>query len=138
MVIPFRNSVDHFSEYVVTLAFIGTTIGKMAREVRELQKNEFGELSEPSHKGGVGSSTMPQKVNPKLCMGLIALEAQIRALPAVALEAMLGDHEADGSRTAMAGQAVRDAVQFCARMLQLATGTSRNVYPDCIRIWCCA
>jgi hypothetical protein len=101
MVVPFRNSVDHFSvsvihrpthqfpstphrpfrraaeketvattqEYVITLSMLGTTIGSMAREVRELQKNEFGELSEPSHKGGVGSSTMPQKVNPKLCMG---------------------------------------------------------------------
>ena len=80
MVVPFRNTVDHFcvrviaaphqrpaaqrlcerwepfiaQEYVMMLSMLGTTIGSMAREVRELQKNEFGELSESSHKGGVG------------------------------------------------------------------------------------
>jgi hypothetical protein len=51
----------------------------------------------------------------------VVLEVQIRALPAIALESMLGDHEADGSRTAMVGEAVRDAVDICTRMLGLTT-----------------
>lgn len=121
MVVPFRNSVDHFSEYVMVLALLGTTCGKMAREIRELGKDEFGEVSEPVHDGGVGSSTMPQKVNPKLCMGIIVLETKLRSLPAVALEAMLGDHEADGARTAMVGEACVDAVRNTSRILDLCT-----------------
>eukprot|EP01044_Picomonas_judraskeda_P003964 COSAG03_NODE_339_length_8835_cov_8.679144_5_plen_543_part_00 len=121
MVVPFRNSVDHFSEYVMVLAMLGTTCGKMAREIRELGKDEFGEVSEPAHDGGVGSSTMPQKVNPKLCMGIIVLETQLRSLPAVALESMLGDHEADGARTAMVGEACVDAVRATSRILDLCT-----------------
>jgi 3-carboxy-cis,cis-muconate cycloisomerase len=121
MVVPFRNSVDHFSEYVMVLALLGTTCGKMAREIRELGKDEIGEVSEPVHDGGVGSSTMPQKVNPKLCMGIIVLETKLRSLPAVALEAMLGDHEADGARTAMVGEACVDAVRNTSRILDLCT-----------------
>ena len=85
MVVPFRNSVDHFSEYIMVLVMLGTTCGKMAREVRELGKDEFGELAEPAHEGGVGSSTMPQKSNPKLCMGIVVLETKLRSLPAVHL-----------------------------------------------------
>ena len=131
MVVPFRNSVDHFAEYVMVLAMLGTTCGKMAREIRELGKDEFGEVSEPAHEGGVGSSTMPQKVNPKLCMGIIVLETKLRSLPAVALESMLGDHEADGARTAMVGEACVDAVQITSRMLDLSTAvfSGLRVYP---------
>ena len=54
MVVPFRNSVDHLSEYIMVLCMLGTTCGKMAREVRILGKDEFGEVSEPSNEGGVG------------------------------------------------------------------------------------
>ena len=42
-------------------------------------KQEFGEVEEPVPPGTVGSSTMPQKRNPKLSQDIIAAAAQIRA-----------------------------------------------------------
>ena len=45
--------------------------------------------------GTVGSSTMPQKRNPKLCQDIIAAAAEVRATVPLALEAMQTEHEAD-------------------------------------------
>ncbi len=49
----------------------------------------------PAPPGTVGSSTMPQKRNPKLCQDIIALSAEVRAQVPLALEAMQTEHEAD-------------------------------------------
>jgi adenylosuccinate lyase len=51
--------------------------------------------------GTVGSSTMPQKRNPKLCQDIIALSAEVRALVPLALEAMQTEHEADRTTSLM-------------------------------------
>jgi 3-carboxy-cis,cis-muconate cycloisomerase len=45
--------------------------------------------------GTVGSSTMPQKRNPKLCQDIIAAAAEVRTQVPLALEAMTTEHEAD-------------------------------------------
>jgi 3-carboxy-cis,cis-muconate cycloisomerase len=58
-------------------------------------KTEFGEVEEPVPPGTVGSSTMPQKRNPKLCQDIIAASAEVRAMVPLALEAMQTEHEAD-------------------------------------------
>ena len=58
-------------------------------------KTEFGEVEEPVPPGTVGSSTMPQKRNPKLCQDIIAAAAEVRAACRWRLEAMQTEHEAD-------------------------------------------
>src|SRR5205823_12286074 len=58
-------------------------------------KTEFGEVEEPVPPGTVGSSTMPQKRNPKLCQDIIAAAAEVRASVPLALEPMQTEHEAD-------------------------------------------
>ncbi len=60
-------------------------------------KTEFGEVEEPVPPGTVGSSTMPQKRNPKLCQDIIAAAADVRSCVPLALEAMQAEHEADRS-----------------------------------------
>ena len=45
--------------------------------------------------GTVGSSTMPQKRNPKLCQDILAAAAEVRSIVPLALEAMQAEHEAD-------------------------------------------
>src|SRR5262249_33706983 len=74
---------------------IAATASKIAREIYTLMKTEFGEVEEPVPPGTVGSSTMPQKRNPKLCQDIIAAAAEVRASVPLALEAMQTEHEAD-------------------------------------------
>ena len=64
-------------------------------------KTEFGEVEEPVPPGTVGSSTMPQKRNPKLCQDIIAAAAEIRSIVPFALEAMQTEHEADRTTSLM-------------------------------------
>ena len=64
-------------------------------------KTEFAEVEEPVPPGTVGSSTMPQKRNPKLCQDIIAATAEIRAIVPLALEAMQTEHEADRTTSLM-------------------------------------
>ena len=42
------------------------TGSRIGREIYTLMKTEFGEVEEPVPPGTVGSSSMPQKRNPKL------------------------------------------------------------------------
>ena len=80
MSMPARTIGDHQAEYVVLLGMLAATCGKIGREIYTLMKQEFGEVEEPVPPGTVGSSTMPQKRNPKLSQDIIAAAAQIRAL----------------------------------------------------------
>src|SRR5499427_2480681 len=101
MRIPSRTIGDHLAENVCLFGLIAATAGKIAREIYTLMKTEFGEVEEPVPPGTVGSSTMPQKRNPKLCQDVIALSAEVRALVPLALEAMQTEHEADRTTSLM-------------------------------------
>jgi 3-carboxy-cis,cis-muconate cycloisomerase len=68
--------------------------------------------------GTVGSSTMPQKRNPKLSQDIIAAAAQIRALVPLALDAMHTEHEADRTTSIMMGRALVQACELTGDMLQ--------------------
>src|SRR5262245_969452 len=94
MSVPARTIGDHQAEYVTLLGLLAATGSKIGREIYTLMKQEFGEVEEPVPEGTVGSSTMPQKRNPKLSQDIIAAAAEIRALVPLALEAMQTEHEA--------------------------------------------
>ncbi|WP_258084111.1 adenylosuccinate lyase [Thermococcus thermotolerans] len=55
---------DVYAELMMVLALIASTLDKIALEVRNLQRTEILEISEPFGKRQVGSSTMPHKRNP--------------------------------------------------------------------------
>src|SRR5204862_182808 len=78
-----------------------TFFKQIGREVYTLMKTEFGEVEEPVPPGTVGSSTMPQKRNPKLCQDIIAAAAEVRSQVPLALEAMTTEHEADRTTSLM-------------------------------------
>src|SRR5213082_3739395 len=101
MPVPARTIGDHQAEYVLLLGMLAATCSKIGREIYTLMKQEFGEVEEPVPPGTVGSSTMPQKRNPKLSQDIIAAAAQIRALVPLALEAMQTEHEADRTTSLM-------------------------------------
>jgi len=101
MRVPSRALGDHLAENMCILGMLAATSGKIGREIYTLMKTEFGEVEEPVPPGTVGSSTMPQKRNPKLCQDIIALAAEVRALVPLALEAMQTEHEADRTTSLM-------------------------------------
>jgi 3-carboxy-cis,cis-muconate cycloisomerase len=95
MTVPARTIADHLAENICLLGLLAASCGKIGREIYTLMKTEFGEVEEPVPPGTVGSSTMPQKRNPKLCQDIIAAAAEVRSTVPMALEAMMVEHEAD-------------------------------------------
>ncbi len=118
MRVPARTIGDHQAEYVLLLGMLAATGSKIGREIYTLMKQEFGEVEEPVPPGTVGSSTMPQKRNPKLSQDIIAAAAQIRALVPLALEAMQTEHEADRTTSIMMSRALTQACELTGDMLQ--------------------
>jgi 3-carboxy-cis,cis-muconate cycloisomerase len=101
MQLPARTIGDHLAENICVLGLLAASCGKIAREIYTLMKTEYGEVEEPVPPGTVGSSTMPQKRNPKLCQDIIAAAAEVRATVPLALEAMQTEHEADRTTSLM-------------------------------------
>ena len=135
MPMPSRTTADHLCEYVTLLGMLSATCSKVGREVYTMMKQEFGEVEEPVPPGTVGSSTMPQKRNPKVSQDIVAYAAQVRALVPLALEAMMTEHEADRTTYEMMDQAVTqsailvgDILQY---MIELLSGI--RVFPDRMR-----
>jgi len=135
MPVPARTIGDHQAEYVLLLGMLASTCSKVGREIYTLMKQEFGEVEEPVPPGTVGSSTMPQKRNPKLSQDIIAAGAQIRAMVPLALEAMQTEHEADRTTSIMMGRAVVQACELTGDMLQrmIALFDGLHVFPERMR-----
>src|SRR5690606_27778315 len=108
---------------------------RVAHEIFTLMKEEFGEVEEPISEGAVGSSTMPQKRNPKYSQSVMGLAAQVRAVVPLALEAMREEHEADATTGAMIGRATNDACTLTGdillRMILAIRGL--QVFPERMR-----
>ena len=126
MTVPARTIGDHLAENICLFGLLAATCSKIAREIYTLMKTEFGEVEEPVPPGTVGSSTMPQKRNPKLCQDIIAAAAEVRACVPLALEAMQTEHEADRTTSlimeaaeARAAIALGDAL---ARLVEVLKG----------------
>jgi adenylosuccinate lyase len=75
-------------------------------------------VEEPVPAGTVGSSTMPQKRNPKLTQDIIAAAAKVRSLAPLALEAMQAEHEADRTCTLMMRDALEPACEETGDILE--------------------
>ena len=132
---PSRTTGDHLAEYITILALLAATCSKIGREVYTQMKQEFGEVEEPVPEGTVGSSTMPQKRNPKLAQDIVAGAAQVRALVPLALEAMQTEHEADRTTSVMMDKALNEACiltgDILQRMVNLFSGL--RVFPERMR-----
>ena len=135
MPVPARTIGDHQAEYVALLGMLAATCSKIGREIYTLMKQEFGEVEEPVPPGTVGSSTMPQKRNPKLSQDIVAAAAEIRALVPLALEAMQTEHEADRTTSIMMGRAVVQACELTGDVLQrmIALFEGLQVFPERMR-----
>jgi 3-carboxy-cis,cis-muconate cycloisomerase len=130
MTVPSRAMGDHLAENVLLLGLLAATCGKIGREIYTLMKTEFAEVEEPVPPGTVGSSTMPQKRNPKLCQDVIAAAAEIRAMVPLALEAMTTEHEADRTTSLMMDTAESHACIATGDLLARLTEIMRGLRLD--------
>ncbi len=130
MRVPSRAIGDHLAENICLLGMLAATCGKIGREIYTLMKTEFGEVEEPVPPGTVGSSTMPQKRNPKLCQDIIAAAAEVRSVVPLALESMYTEHEADRTTTLMMDSAEARACiatgDMLARLTEVVRGLTLN------------
>ena len=88
-----KGSRDLHAEYGQVLALVAKTWGKVAQEVFILLGDDIRELEEPNP--GVGSSTMPHKVNPRLATRVVALSRVVPRHAEVLLDWMVSIYERD-------------------------------------------
>jgi adenylosuccinate lyase len=91
---------DRYVELISMLANISTSAEKLATEIRNLQRTEIGEVSEPFDiEKQVGSSTMANKRNPITCENVCGLARIIRGFLTPMHESAILWHERDLSNS---------------------------------------
>jgi adenylosuccinate lyase len=92
---------DRHSEFLSTLAIIGSSLEKIALEIRHLQRTEVREAEEYFSKGQKGSSAMPHKRNPIVSERICGLARLLRANAHAAMENNALWHERDISHSSV-------------------------------------
>jgi adenylosuccinate lyase len=118
---------ERYAEAQFFLALVGTTLDKMAVEIRNLQRTEIGEVSEPFKKGQMGSSAVPVKRNPIKSERVSSLSKLLRALVGVAMENVSLWHERDLSNSANERFTIPMTVILLDEMLNLMTTVISNL-----------
>ena len=122
---------DRHAELICILAMIGSTLDKMATEIRELQRTEIGEVYEPFRRERqVGSSTMPHKRNPELCERICGLAKVLRSLVIPALENIPTWHERDLTQSSSERFIIPEACILTDYMLHLMIGIISGMEVD--------
>ncbi len=109
---------DRHAEYMATLALVGSTLDKIATEIRHLARTEVREVQEPFAAGQKGSSAMPHKRNPVVCERVSGLARVIRGHAQAAFENVALWHERDISHSSAERIIFPDATGLLAFMLQ--------------------
>jgi len=92
---------DRYAEYLSVLAIIGSSMEKIALEVRHLQRTEVREAEEPFAAGQKGSSAMPHKRNPVTAEQICGLARLVRSNAQAAFENNALWHERDISHSSV-------------------------------------
>jgi adenylosuccinate lyase len=92
---------DRHAAYISTLAIVGSTLDKIAVEVRHLQRTEVREAQEYFSEGQKGSSAMPHKKNPVTSEQISGLARVLRGNAQAAFENIALWHERDISHSSV-------------------------------------
>jgi adenylosuccinate lyase len=92
---------DRHAAYISTLALIGSTLDKIAVELRHLQRTEVREAQEYFSEGQKGSSAMPHKKNPITSEQISGLARVLRGNTQAAFENIALWHERDISHSSV-------------------------------------
>ncbi|MBN2281191.1 MAG: adenylosuccinate lyase [Candidatus Marinimicrobia bacterium] len=132
---PVSNQViqrDRHAHFVATLATIGSTLDKIAVEIRHLQRTEVLEAEEYFSKGQKGSSAMPHKRNPILSERISGMARLLRGYTVTAMENVALWHERDISHSSAERVILPDACITLDFILAETTRVLKNllVYPE--------
>jgi len=134
MPLPSRSNRAHMCEYIQMLALTASTFHKIADEVAQSSSVEFGELFEVFSEGVIGSSTMPQKVNPKLSMGLMANCHKLYALSSMLLTTAHRPFEGDACANVVYDNGCAEGVELALAILVRAEALISGLRPDTTRM----
>jgi adenylosuccinate lyase len=123
---------DRHAEVLATLAILGSTIEKIALEIRGAQRTEVRELAEPFGRGQKGSSAMPHKRNPILSERLCGMARLLRGYASVGFEDNALWQERDISHSSAERVVLPDATILTLYMLRTTAHILRGlqVYKD--------
>lgn len=123
---------DRHAELCSTIAIIGSTLDKIALEIRHLQRTEVREAEEYFSPKQKGSSAMPHKRNPITCERICGLARVLRGNAQAALEDVALWHERDISHSSVERVILPDSTITLDYMLHLVTRVIDKllVYPE--------
>src|SRR5258708_1193819 len=136
-VAPVSNQIvqrDRHAHFMTTLALLGSSLEKMAQEIRHLQRTELSEAFEPFGSGQQGSSAMPHKRNPELCERICGLARVLRGFSVTAMEDVALWHERDISHSSAERITIPDACTLIHYMLHIFTKVIKGLQVDTVRM----
>jgi adenylosuccinate lyase len=126
---------DRHADLVAALAVAGSSLERLALELRHLQRTEVREVEEPFREGQKGSSAMPHKRNPIACERICGLARVLRGNAQVALENVALWHERDISHSSAERVVLPDSTTLLDYSQHLAQDVveGMRVYPERMR-----
>ncbi len=123
---------DRYAFYIQTLSLIGSTIEKIATEIRNLSRTEVNEVQEGFGDKQKGSSAMPHKKNPISSENMSGLSRVLRGFVVTANENINLWHERDISHSSSERIIIPDATSLIDYMLTRYASVLENleVYPE--------
>jgi len=123
---------DRHAAYIATLAILGSTLDKIAVEIRHLQRTEVREAQEYFSEKQKGSSAMPHKKNPITSEQISGLARVLRGNAQAALEDIALWHERDISHSSVERVIFPDSTILADYLLAKATDLIDRllVYPE--------
>ena len=128
MPVPSRSISSHKEEYIMDLALLCNVCHKMAEEVYYTGMEEFGEVSEAFQEGTIGSSTMPQKMNPKLAKGIIANSQKLYSMVSLGLFSSVRMFEGDSSSYMLYDGMLEEALELTSQVLMRMEELTRTIH----------
>jgi adenylosuccinate lyase len=121
---------DRHAQLVTALALAGSSLERLALEVRHLQRTEVREVEEPFREGQKGSSAMPHKRNPIVSERIAGLARVLRGNAQAALENVPLWHERDISHSSAERVILPDSTILIDYMQHLATNVIDGMRVD--------
>ena len=110
---------DRHAHFMTTLALVGSSLDKMALEIRHMQRTELSEAFEPFGANQQGSSAMPHKRNPEKVERVCGLARVLRGHAVTAMENVALWHERDISHSSTERIIIPEACSLLHYMLWL-------------------